>query len=81
MKKKVKTTVIGSYPVNVDNMEYMAGYFNQTELTWDKYIKNSVNDMVDAGIDIVSDGQTRDPFVNIFARKLKGVFPTVLLLY
>ncbi len=42
------------------------GYFNQTELTWDKYIKNSVNDMIDAGIDIVSDGQTRDPFVNIF---------------
>jgi len=72
MGKKVKTTVIGSYPVNVDNMEYMNGYFNQTELTWDKYIKNAVNDMIDAGIDVVSDGQTRDPFVNIFARKLKG---------
>lgn len=72
MGKNVKTTVIGSYPVNVDTMEHMNGYFNQTELTWDKYIKNSVNDMIDAGIDIVSDGQTRDPFVNIFARKLKG---------
>jgi len=72
MEKKVKTTVIGSYPVNVDTMDYMNGYFNQTELTWDKYIKSAVDDMIDAGIDIISDGQTRDPFVNIFARKLKG---------
>ena len=72
MGKKVKTTVIGSYPVNVDTLEYMNGYFNQTEVSWNKYIDSAVNDMVDAGIDIVSDGQTRDPFVHIFARKLKG---------
>ena len=72
MGKNVKTTVIGSYPVNVDIMEYMNGYFNQTKLSWNKSIKNAVNDMINAGIDIVSDGQTRDPFVNIFARKLKG---------
>lgn len=69
---KVKTCVIGSYPVIVDNLNLMGGYFDQTQVTWNKYIKNAVDDMVKAGIQMVSDGQTRDPFVNIFARKLKG---------
>lgn len=69
---KIKTTVIGSYPVNIDTMEHMQGYFDQKDVTWNKYIKSAVKDMVEAGIDIVSDGQTRDPFVNIFTRKLKG---------
>lgn len=72
MSKKVKTTVIGSYPVDVDRMEYMNGYFNQTKVSWNKHIKSAVDDMLLAGIDIIADGQTRDPFVNIFARKLKG---------
>lgn len=70
--KNVKTTVIGSYPVTVENMELMDGYYSQTVISWDKYIKSAVNDMVDSGIQLVSDGQTRDPFVNIFTRKLKG---------
>lgn len=70
--KNVKTTVIGSYPVNVETMELMKRYFNQTEVSWDEHIKSAVNDMVNAGIEMISDGQTRDPFVNIFTRKLKG---------
>ena len=70
--KNVKTTVIGSYPVNVETMELMNGYFNQTEVSWDEHIRSAVNDMVNAGIEMISDGQTRDPFVNIFTRKLKG---------
>jgi 5-methyltetrahydropteroyltriglutamate--homocysteine methyltransferase len=70
--KNVKTTVIGSYPVQVNSHELMNSYFNQTESSWDKYIDSAVNDQIKAGIDIISDGQTRDPFVNIFVRKLKG---------
>jgi 5-methyltetrahydropteroyltriglutamate--homocysteine methyltransferase len=70
--KNVKTTVIGSYPVNVETMELMNGYFNQTEVSWDEHIRYAVNDMVNAGIEMISDGQTRDSFVNIFTRKLKG---------
>ena len=70
--KKVKTTVIGSYPVKIENMELMNKYFNQTEISWNKYIKSAVNDIVETGIEMISDGQTRDPFVNIFTRKLKG---------
>ncbi len=72
MNNKIKTCVIGSYPIHVDSMEIMNGYFNGEEFSWNKYIKYAVNDMINAGLDIVSDGQTRDPFIQIFTRKLKG---------
>jgi len=68
----VKTTVIGSYPVDVDNLELMNFYYDQKEISWNKYIDSAVNDMLNAGIRIVSDGQTRDPFINIYTRKIKG---------
>jgi len=72
MNPSLTTTVIGSYPTEIENMEFMSGYFNQKNITWNKYIESAVNDMVNAGIQLVSDGQTRDPFVNIFCRKLGG---------
>lgn len=72
MQQEIKTSVIGSYPVNVSNMSLMNDYFNQKQTSWDKNIEHAVNDMVNAGVDIVSDGQTRDPFIQIFTRKLKG---------
>lgn len=72
MKNSITTTVIGSYPVNVDTFDLTNSYFNQKEVLWEKYIESAVNDMVVAGIQLVSDGQTRDPFVNIFYRKLGG---------
>jgi 5-methyltetrahydropteroyltriglutamate--homocysteine methyltransferase len=72
MKKCVTTTVIGSYPIKLENMEFMSDYFNQKNVTWDKYIESAVKDMINAGIKLVSDGQTRDSFVNIFYRKLNG---------
>jgi len=70
--KNIKTTVIGSYPVVYDNLELMNKYLNYEEISWNKYIDAAVNDMLSTGLDIVSDGQTRDPFVNIFLRKIKG---------
>jgi len=72
MNKGVTTTVIGSYPVDVNNLELMDEYFNQKDFSWNRYIESAVNDMTTAGIQLVSDGQTRDPFVNIFCRKLGG---------
>ena len=72
MSPEIKTSVIGSYPIHIDGMELMSKYFDQTEISWKKYIKNAVSDMIAAGIDIISDGQTRDPFVQIFTRKFKG---------
>jgi len=58
--------------VHVDAMELMKGYFNQTDNSWNTYIASAVDDMIKAGVEIISDGQTRDPFVNIFTRKLEG---------
>jgi len=69
---KIKTSVIGSYPVDIDIFNHVKGYFNQNVISWDKYIESAVKDMLKSGIDIVSDGQTRDSFVNIFTRRLKG---------
>jgi len=70
---ELKTCVIGSYPVQIDNLNLARDYFYQEEKTsWNDYIKTAVTDMVDAGIDILSDGQTRDPFIQLFARRFKG---------
>ncbi len=73
MDKKIETTVIGSYPVEIDNLTLMKNFYENKPSKWNKYIEKSANDMVNAGIDIISDGQTKDPFVNIFLRKIKGV--------
>lgn len=66
------TTVIGSYPISIDTMDLMKHYFNREGISWKPYIREAVEDMVKAGIKLVSDGQTRDPFTNIFLRKLRG---------
>jgi len=69
---KPQTTVIGSYPVKYDNMKLMDAYFENKEVSWAKYVDMAVNDMVNAGINIVSTGQTKDPFVHIFLRNIGG---------
>lgn len=68
----VASCVIGSYPVTVPTSELMASYFQGEEVSWKPYIADAVGDMVDAGLDLVSDGQTRDPFVQLVTRKLDG---------
>lgn len=71
--EKIKTCVIGSYPIEIDVLNFVKGYFDERKSnSWDRYIKTAVNDMIEAGIDIVSDGQTRDPFIQLFARRLRG---------
>jgi 5-methyltetrahydropteroyltriglutamate--homocysteine methyltransferase len=72
MKQKLKTSVIGSYPICIDTLELANDYFSERESSWIKYIEQAVHDMTTAGIDYVSDGQTRDPFIQLFTRKLRG---------
>ncbi len=72
MSTPVETTVIGSYPPQISTSQLMQSYFNQSPPTWKPVIDAAVNDMLSAGIMIISDGQTRDPFVEIFTRKLTG---------
>ena len=68
----LKSTVIGSYPITVNKMKIIENYFLGLVEPWDKYIKFVIGDMIKANIDFISDGQTRDPFVNIFIRNVKG---------
>jgi 5-methyltetrahydropteroyltriglutamate--homocysteine methyltransferase len=66
-------TVIGSYPVQINRMNMMDSYFQDLSLpSWNPYIKQAVDQMVDSGVHLVSDGQTRDPFMTIFTRGFKG---------
>jgi 5-methyltetrahydropteroyltriglutamate--homocysteine methyltransferase len=53
------TTVIGSYPLKYDQLG-------------DDAILKSVQDQLDAGIDLVSDGQTRFDMIEYFARAIEG---------
>lgn len=68
----IKTCVIGSYPAEVDNSYLMSGYFDQKNVVWDDVIGSAVDDMINSGLDLVSDGQTRDPFIQLFTRKIRG---------
>ena len=70
--KKIQTSVIGSYPIQINNFKFIYNYFNGKENTWFEYISKAVKDMIKTGIDFISDGQTRDPFINIFTRNIKG---------
>ena len=72
MNENIKTSVVGSYPIKVDTSKVMQNYFSNEEIKWNSYINEAVTDMKNAGISMVSDGQTKDPFVQIFTRKLKG---------
>ena len=72
MIQKLKTSVIGSYPISIITQDLIKDYFNERQTSWTQYIEQAVHDMTAAGIDYVSDGQTRDPFIQLFTRKLKG---------
>jgi 5-methyltetrahydropteroyltriglutamate--homocysteine methyltransferase len=72
MKQKLRTSVIGSYPILVNTLELAQDYFSQKETSWARYIEQAVHDMTTAGVDLVSDGQTRDPFIQLFTRNLDG---------
>jgi 5-methyltetrahydropteroyltriglutamate--homocysteine methyltransferase len=72
MTQKIQTSVIGSYPITINTQEIMNHYFTEQPITWAPYIQQAVHDMTTAGITCVSDGQTRDPFIQLFTRKMKG---------
>jgi 5-methyltetrahydropteroyltriglutamate--homocysteine methyltransferase len=72
MRQKLKTSVIGSYPICIDTLDVIKDYFSEQQTSWTKYIDQAVHDMTSAGINFVSDGQTRDPFIQLFTRNLRG---------
>ncbi|MBU0762236.1 MAG: methionine synthase [Candidatus Altiarchaeota archaeon] len=70
----IPTTVIGSYPVRLDGVKYARAYFSgEKNDALSASIREAVSTQVNAGIDIVSDGQTKGDFINIFAKNFRGV--------
>jgi 5-methyltetrahydropteroyltriglutamate--homocysteine methyltransferase len=68
----IRSSVIGSYPVKINNLIFIKNYFQGLESNWDEYVYDAVNDMITSGIYYISDGQIRDSFINIILRKIKG---------
>lgn len=65
-------TVVGSYPASPSPEEMMAAY-HEHEDPFIPALERAVTAQLHAGVDVVSDGQTRADMVAIFASKILGV--------
>ena len=66
------TTVVGSLPLVPSGDHLMNSYYNQSDPYTDA-VARAVAIQIDAGIDIISDGQVRADMISIFASKVRGV--------
>lgn len=70
------TTVVGSYPSLPKKPSSLADKISNLFGTYDEYksaVELAVRDQIEAGIDIISDGQVRDGMVEIFAKEIPGM--------
>jgi 5-methyltetrahydropteroyltriglutamate--homocysteine methyltransferase len=70
------TTVVGSYPALPRGPSSLSQKLSSFFGTYDQYrpaIELAVRDQIEAGIDIISDGQVRDGMVEIFAKAIPGM--------
>ena len=65
-------TVVGSMPVQ-PTTEEMASSYRLNDDPFGRSLERAVAAQVECGVEMVSDGQTRDTMVNIFARHLRGI--------
>jgi 5-methyltetrahydropteroyltriglutamate--homocysteine methyltransferase len=61
------TTVVGSYPS--EPKRTVKNFFDP----WSEAVKKAVDAQINAGINIISDGQVRGDMISVFASKLPGV--------
>jgi 5-methyltetrahydropteroyltriglutamate--homocysteine methyltransferase len=68
----MKTTIQGSYPIypGIETRTYRLSWEEERADPFLPVIEKCVRDQIDAGIDIVSDGQTRSDMLRIFTRKI-----------
>ncbi|MBI5680485.1 MAG: methionine synthase [Methanobacterium sp.] len=70
------TTVVGSYPALPKEPSSISEKISNLFGTYDEYkpaIELAVRDQIEAGIDIISDGQVREGMVEIFASAIPGM--------
>lgn len=72
----MRSTVVGSFPVEVKQASSTKNKLLSALGAYDSFkesIKDCVNAQLDAGVDIVSDGQVRGDMVSIFTRYIPGM--------
>lgn len=70
------TTVVGSYPPLPGGPSSISEKISSFFGTYDEFkpaIEIAVKDQIEAGVDIISDGQVRDKMVEIFAKAIPGM--------
>lgn len=65
-------TVVGSYPCTLSNDLLLRGYYSKTD-PYLETIARCIQEQIEAGVEILSDGQTRGSMVDIFASRLAGI--------
>ena len=66
------TTVVGSYPA-VPKVQSLFNYCKTGQDPYAESIREAVEAQISAGIDIISDGQTRNDMIKLYATKLGGI--------
>ena len=72
----MKSTVVGSFPVELTSPSNFKEKLSKSLGLYDpfkKAIESCVISQLDAGIDIISDGQVRDDMVSIFSKYIPGM--------
>ncbi len=73
---KMLTTVVGSYPALPKDPKSISSIISNFFGAYDPYIpalELAVKDQINAGVDIISDGQVRGDMIEVFARKIPGM--------
>ncbi len=71
LDKVLIATVVGSFPTNPTKSSLARSYYERND-PYLESLRDAVNAQIEAGIELVSDGQTRGNMIEIFAKGLKG---------
>ncbi len=71
LDKELITTTVGSFPALPSKKEFMDAYPRGPD-PFETCIREAVNAQLDAGIELVTDGQTRNVMIRLYASKLRG---------
>jgi len=69
----MKTTVVGSYPIQPERSELASLYYCGEHDPYLDVIRDTVSDQVECGIRLVGDGQPRNNMINLFTDRLSGI--------
>jgi 5-methyltetrahydropteroyltriglutamate--homocysteine methyltransferase len=73
---KMLTTVVGSYPSFPKDPKSLTSRLSNFFGSYDQYLpalELAVKDQVNAGVDVISDGQVRGDMIEVFARNIPGM--------